>query len=205
MSIVIPVILSGGSGSRLWPKSRHHYPQQLHRLYGNHTMLQETMKRIAWLGRTHLVVCNNDQRFMVADQIQEIGVEAEIILEPVARNTAPAIVVSALKSLEMASDPIIAVFPADHLVKDLANFNKSLQSAIEVAEKGTLVTFGVVPTRPETGYGYIKAEEHEGLLRIAAFKEKPSQEKAEAYLQSGDYYWNSGMFVFSARRLIEEV
>lgn len=205
MPTVIPVILSGGSGSRLWPKSRHHYPKQLHRLYGNHTMLQETMKRIAWLGRTHLVVCNNDQRFMVADQIQEIGVEAEIILEPVARNTAPAMVVSALKSLEMASDPIIAVFPADHLVKDLANFNKSLQSAIEVAEKGTLVTFGVVPTRPETGYGYIKAEEHEGLLRIAAFKEKPSQEKAEAYLQSGDYYWNSGMFVFSARRLIEEV
>lgn len=205
MPTVIPVILSGGSGSRLWPKSRHHYPKQLHRLYGDHTMLQETMKRIAWLGAPQMVICNNDQRFMVADQVQEIGIETEIILEPVARNTAPAIVISALKCLEKEPDSIIAVFPADHLVKDLERFNESLQAAIDVAQKGKLVTFGIVPTRPETGYGYIRTTDDQGLMRIAAFVEKPNLHKAEEYLRSGDYYWNSGMFVFSARRLIEEI
>jgi len=205
MSTVIPVILSGGSGSRLWPKSRHHYPKQLHCLYGQHTMLQETMKRVAWLGESQIVICNHDQRFMVADQVQEMGISAEIILEPVARNTAPAIVIGALKSLEASPDAIIAIFPADHLVRDLEKFNASLNAAIEVAQQGKLVTFGIVPTRPETGYGYIKSVEDEGLLRVAAFVEKPNLETAEAYLRSGDYYWNSGMFVFSARRLIEEI
>jgi mannose-1-phosphate guanylyltransferase/mannose-6-phosphate isomerase len=207
MPTVIPVILSGGSGSRLWPKSRHHYPKQLHRLYGNHTMLQETLKRVEWLGGRQFVICNNDQRFMVADQVQEIGIDAEIILEPVARNTAPAIVIGALKSLEISPDAVIAVFPADHLVKDLDKFKECLTQAIEIASKEKLVTFGVVPTRPETGYGYIRAEQEnqEGLLRIAAFVEKPNLETAESYLRSGDYYWNSGMFIFSASRLIEEV
>src|SRR5690606_8876261 len=164
MSTVIPVILSGGSGSRLWPKSRHHYPKQLHCLYGQHTMLQETMKRVAWLGESQIVICNHDQRFMVADQVQEMGISAEIILEPVARNTAPAIVIGALKSLEASPDAIIAIFPADHLVRDLEKFNASLNAAIEVAQQGKLVTFGIVPTRPETGYGYIKSVEDEGLL-----------------------------------------
>ena len=205
MPTVIPVILSGGSGSRLWPKSRHHYPKQLHCLYGQHTMLQETMKRVEWLGESQIVICNHDQRFMVADQVQEIGIKADIILEPVARNTAPAIVIGALKSLEVAPDAIIAVFPADHMVRDLEKFNASLKVAIEVAKQGKLVTFGIVPTRPETGYGYIKSVEDEGLLRVAAFVEKPNLEKAEEYLRSGDYYWNSGMFVFSAQRLIEEI
>ena len=205
MPTVIPVILSGGSGSRLWPKSRHHYPKQLHCLYGQHTMLQETMKRVEWLGESQIVICNHDQRFMVADQVQEIGIKADIILEPVARNTAPAIVIGALKSLEVAPDAIIAVFPADHMVRDLEKFNASLKVAIEVAKQGKLVTFGIVPTRPETGYGYIKSVEDKGLLRVAAFVEKPNLEKAEEYLRSGDYYWNSGMFVFSAQRLIEEI
>lgn len=205
MPTVIPVILSGGSGSRLWPKSRHHYPKQLHCLYGQHTMLQETMKRVEWLGESQIVICNHDQRFMVADQVQEIGIKADIILEPVARNTAPAIVIGALKSLEVAPDAIIAVFPADHMVRDLEKFNASLEVAIEVAKQGKLVTFGIVPTRPETGYGYIKSVEDNGLLRVAAFVEKPNLEKAEEYLRSGDYYWNSGMFVFSAQRLIEEI
>lgn len=205
MPTVIPVVLSGGSGSRLWPKSRHHYPKQLHCLYGQHTMLQETMKRVEWLGESQIVICNNDQRFMVADQVQEIGLNADIILEPVARNTAPAIVIAALKSLEVAGDAIIAVFPADHLVRDLEKFNASLKDAIAVAQQGKLVTFGIVPTRPETGYGYIKSVEDNGLLRVAAFVEKPHLEKAEEYLRSGDYYWNSGMFVFSVQRLIEEI
>ncbi len=205
MSTVIPIILSGGSGSRLWPKSRHHYPKQLHCLYGQHTMLQETMKRVAWLGESQIVICNHDQRFMVADQVQDIGITADIILEPVARNTAPAIVVGALKSLEVSPDAIIAVFPADHLVRDLDKFNASLKTAIEVAQQGKLVTFGIAPTRPETGYGYIKSVEDDGLLRVSAFVEKPNLERAEEYLRSGDYYWNSGMFVFSAQRLIDEI
>jgi mannose-1-phosphate guanylyltransferase/mannose-6-phosphate isomerase len=205
MPTVIPVILSGGSGSRLWPKSRHHYPKQLHRLYGQHTMLQETMKRVEWLGQPQIVICNNDQRFMVADQVQDIGIEAEIILEPVARNTAPAIVIAALKSLEISPDAIIAVFPADHLVRDSLQFSESLRAAIDVAQQGKLVTFGVVPTRPETGYGYIKSEEEQGLLRVAAFVEKPNLEKAEEYVRSGSYYWNSGMFVFSAKSLIAQI
>ncbi len=205
MPPVIPVILSGGSGSRLWPKSRHHFPKQLHRLYGQHTMLQETMKRVEWLGQPQIVICNNDQRFMVADQVQEIGIKTEIVLEPVARNTAPAIVIGALKSLEISPDAIIAVFPADHLVRNSHQFNESLKAAIEVAQQGKLVTFGVVPTRPETGYGYIKSEEDHGLLRVSAFVEKPNLEKAEEYLSSGDYYWNSGMFVFAAKSLIEQI
>lgn len=206
MTTVVPVILSGGSGSRLWPKSRHHYPKQLHRLYGDLTMLQETMERVKHLGGHQIVICNQDQRFMVADQIQEVGISAEIILEPVARSTAPAIVVSALRALEQAKDAVIAIFPADHLVKGIDQFKRSLQQAIDVAATGKLVAFGVVPTRAETGYGYIKAVDSSSIhSHIEAFVEKPSFQVAEEYLRSGCYYWNSGMFVFSAARLVKEV
>lgn len=206
MTTVVPVILSGGSGSRLWPKSRHHYPKQLHRLYGDLTMLQETMERVKHLGGRQIIICNQDQRFMVADQVQEIGIAAEIVLEPVARSTAPAIVISALRALEQAEDAVIAIFPADHLIKGVEEFRQSLQRAIEVAATGKLVAFGVIPTRPETGYGYIKAKGAQASHSyIEAFVEKPSLEKAEQYLRSGDYYWNSGMFVFSAKRLVDEV
>ncbi len=206
MSIVIPVILSGGSGSRLWPKSRHHYPKQLHNLYGDNTMLQETLQRVACLDGAPVVICNQDQRFMVAEQMQDMGVKGEIILEPMARNTAPAIVVAALHSLAKDPEAIIAVFSADHLVKDQAEFERSLSAAIEAAKDGKLVTFGVVPTKPETGYGYIKVESSDGpAKKVEAFVEKPNLDKAQEYLDSGEYYWNSGMFVFSSQALLDEV
>ena len=206
MSTVIPVILSGGSGSRLWPKSREHYPKQLHRLYGEHTMLQHTLLRVQHLDSKPIVICNNDQRFMVAEQIQELGIEAEIILEPVARNTAPAIAVAAIKSLEVDQNAIIAVFPADHLVKGQKEFEASLALAAETAAKGKLVTFGVKPLKPETGYGYIKADfSVAGAVPVEQFVEKPDLATAKSYLQSEQYYWNSGMFVFNAALLIEEL
>lgn len=203
--MVIPVILSGGSGSRLWPKSRQHYPKQLHRFYGNKTMLQHTLWRVNHLECEPLVICNNEQRFMVAEQVQNLGISAQIILEPVARNTAAAIVISALKALEQGGDSIIAVFPADHLIKDQQAFESALNQAIKTAEAGKLVTFGVVPSHAETGYGYIKAgAEQAEAFAIEAFVEKPNKSTAEAYLASGDYFWNSGMFVFHAQTLIDE-
>ncbi len=206
MSTVIPVVLSGGSGSRLWPKSRHHYPKQLHRLYGEHTMLQHTILRVASLPGNPIVICNNEQRFMVADQVQQIGVQAEIILEPVARNTAPAIVVAALRAVKTDPDAVIAVFAADHLIKDQAVFLAALDKAIQAAAQGRLVTFGVQPTHAETGYGYIRADMgDEHSAKVQAFVEKPNAELAQEYLASGKYFWNSGMFVFSAACLLQEV
>lgn len=206
MSTVIPVILSGGSGSRLWPKSRHHYPKQLHRLYGDSTMLQETICRVNHLSGNPIVICNQDQRFMVADQLQELNIRAEIILEPVARNTAPAIVVAALRAMQLDAEAVIAVFPADHLVKDVDIFRGALDVAVIAARENKLVTFGVVPTRAESGYGYIRSKvQNQNIAPVEAFVEKPSQDVAEGYVRSGEYFWNSGMFVFSASTLIDEV
>lgn len=204
---VIPVVLSGGSGSRLWPKSRKHYPKQLHKLYGNKTMLQETVLRVHHLGENPIVICNQDQRFMVAEQLQDMGIQGDIILEPMARNTAPAIVVAALQGMQKDPEAIIAVFPADHLVKDQEEFKRALNTAIDAASQGKLVTFGVVPTKPETGYGYIKVESgsNDGVSKVAAFVEKPNLEVAQEYVSSGEYFWNSGMFVFSCKALIEEI
>lgn len=205
---VIPVVLSGGSGSRLWPKSRQHYPKQLHRLYGDKTMLQHTLHRVRHLDASPIVICSNDQRFMVAEQVRDLDIAADIILEPVARNTAPAIVIAALFALRRAEDAIVAVFPADHLIKDQAAFEAALQQAIQAAGNDRLITFGVQPTQPETGYGYIKVEQSDNsdssAKQIAAFVEKPDLETAQTYLASGDYYWNSGMFVFCARTLLQE-
>lgn len=206
MSLVVPVILSGGSGSRLWPKSREHYPKQLHKLYGDCTMIQHTLRRVSHLSGEPVVICNNDQRFMVADQVQDLGLDAQIILEPVARNTAPAIVVAALQVVQADADAIIAVFPADHLIKDHVAFEAALDAAIVAAKQSKLVTFGVLPTHPETGYGYIKSAAVDSLAaRVQAFVEKPDKELAEEYVSSGEYYWNSGMFVFSAECLLAEV
>lgn len=209
MATVIPVILSGGSGSRLWPKSRHHYPKQLHQLYGDKTMLQQTVCRVKHLNAAPIIICNNHQRFMVADQLQEIQCDSEIILEPVARNTAPAIVVAALRAMQADTNAVIAVFPADHLVNNSDVFNAALDTAVGAAEAGALVTFGVVPTKPEVGYGYIKSlgkgAAGSAAQNITAFVEKPNLSTAQTYCDSGDYFWNSGMFVFSAAQLIEEL
>ncbi len=206
MSIVIPVVLSGGSGSRLWPKSRHHYPKQLHRLYGEHTMLQHTILRLTRFDGTPIVICNDEQRFMVADQLRQIDVPAEIILEPVARNTAPAIAVAALRAQAIDPQAVIAVFAADHLIKRQAALDAALQTAIAAAQENRLVTFGIVPDRPETGYGYLKAKPVDGqAVPVQAFVEKPDRSTAEQYLQGGGYYWNSGMFVFPVGQLLQEM
>lgn len=207
MQKIIPVILSGGSGTRLWPLSRKHYPKQLLNLTGGtYTMLQETAIRVNHL-QAPIVVCNEDHRFMVAEQLKVVGDSAaSIILEPVARNTAPAITLAALNAMESDEDAIIAVFPADHVISDQAAFESSLQIAIDAAKQGDLVTFGIKPTSAETGYGYIKAQKAEGEAKpVECFVEKPDLETAQHYVASGDYFWNSGMFVFKASAYLNAV
>lgn len=203
---VVPVILSGGSGSRLWPKSRKAFPKQLHKLYGDFTMLQHTYKRVSQFDAP-IVVCNEAQRFMVADQLSEVSkLKPEILLEPLGRNTAPAIAVAALQALKRDENAVLVVLPADHQIKDVAAFHLALARAIDKAQSGKLVAFGVVPVHPETGYGYINA--HAATVEGAAidsFVEKPDLATAEKYLANGNYFWNSGMFVFAAKTFLEEL
>ena len=204
---IVPVILSGGSGSRLWPKSRHTYPKQLHRLFGNATMLQHTVNRVQHL-ETPIVVCNNDQRFMVAEQLSHVCKTApDIILEPLARNTAPAIAVAAMHALQKYPNPILVVLAADHLIKDMDAFHTALNHAVAAAEQNKLVTFGVVPTKPETGYGYVQAAQGgaEAGSSVERFVEKPNLETAQQYLAAGNFTWNSGMFVFKAQEFLNEL
>ena len=205
-SPVIPVILSGGSGTRLWPLSRKQYPKQLLNLTGGElTMLQETAKRVSHLS-TPIVVCNQDHRFMVAEQLSALSdVPPDIILEPVARNTAPAIAVAALQAMKTDEEAVIAVFPADHVIENKKTFHQALNIAISAAQQGDLVTFGINPTKPETGYGYIKVENqgNEGVMPVAGFVEKPDLDTVKAYLAGGDHYWNSGMFVFKAKAYLQ--
>ncbi len=200
--VVIPVILSGGSGTRLWPLSRKHYPKQLLNLMGGvYTMLQETAVRVCHL-QPPIVVCNEDHRFMVAEQCHSININpSAIILEPVARNTAPAIALAAFEALKQDSEAIIAIFPADHVIEDQDNFKSSIGYAIDAAVQNKLVTFGIVADKPETGYGYIKTSadnKEQEFYPVEEFVEKPDVKTAEQYLINGDYYWNSGMFVFKA-------
>ena len=204
--VVLPVILSGGSGTRLWPRSRKHYPKQLLKLSGSLSMLQETLRRVDHLAAP-MVVCNDGQRFLVAEQLHEIGCKPEaIMLEPVARNTAPAIAMAALRALQKHSDPILVVLPADHMINDQKKFQESLQRAVARAADDFLVVFGVKPDKPETGYGYIQARAHdEDGSAVSRFVEKPDASTAAEYLASGDYFWSSGMFVFKAAVLIEEL
>lgn len=204
--VVVPVILSGGSGSRLWPKSRKAFPKQLHKLYGDFTMIQHTFNRVQNF-EAPIVVCNDAQRFMVADQLAEVcPSKADIILEPQGRNTAPAIAVAALKAIKRDPSAIIVVLPADHQIKNVDAFHAALDVAVTKASEGKLVAFGVVPKHPETGYGYINStsKDAEGA-EISRFVEKPDQETAEKYLASGEYFWNSGMFVFGAQKYLDEL
>ena len=219
--MLIPLILSGGSGTRLWPLSRELYPKQLLPLVGDRTMLQETVARVAGLPdlADPIVVCNESHRFMVAEQMRELGVTVQaIILEPVGRNTAPAVAVAALIALDQArkagakagakadADPVLLVLPADHIIRDVAAFQAAVAVGRAAAEAGKLVTFGVVPDHPETGYGYIRRAAGDGpAYTVQQFVEKPDAVTAQNYVASGDYYWNSGMFMFRARAYLGEL
>ncbi|WP_414493092.1 mannose-1-phosphate guanylyltransferase/mannose-6-phosphate isomerase [Stenotrophomonas maltophilia] len=207
MSSIQPVILSGGSGTRLWPLSREAYPKQFLPLAGELTMLQATWQRVAPLAaRGPLVIANEEHRFVAAEQLQQVGAEpAAIILEPVGRNTAPAIAVAALEATRDGADALLLVLPSDHVITDEAAFRSAVQAAASAAEAGKLVTFGIVPTGPETGYGYIKAADGQGLRAVERFVEKPDLDTATGYVASGQYYWNSGMFLFKASRYLQEL
>ncbi len=204
-----PVVLSGGAGTRLWPLSRELYPKQLLPLVGAHTMLQDTVRRLSGLDVTApIVVCNEAHRFMVAEQLRSIDAPARsIVLEPVGRNTAPAIAMAALAAISSGSgDELLLVLPADHVIRDLSAFHTAVRVAAVAARAGQLVTFGVVPHAPETGYGYIqRGAALAAGWRIAGFVEKPERAVAEQFLAAGGYYWNSGMFMFSARRYLDEL
>lgn len=205
---MIPVILSGGSGTRLWPLSRKMYPKQFLSLLHDETMLQKTLLRLDGLQHAApVVVCNDEHRFIVAEQARQIGLEElSIILEPFGRNTAPAIAVAALHALSRQDDPLLLVLSADHEIADEDAFCDSVTQARSLAQDGKLVTFGIVPTQAATGYGYIRrGEAVGGGYRVDEFVEKPDADTAKAYLASGDYYWNSGMFMFRASRYLEEL
>jgi mannose-1-phosphate guanylyltransferase/mannose-6-phosphate isomerase len=210
--MIVPVILAGGSGSRLWPLSRQHYPKQLLKLFGDKTMLQQTILRLTGLPDlgAPIVVCNVEHRFMVAEQLNEIGLsDTAIILEPLARNTAPALALAALHAREVHTDSILLVLSADHMISDVEEFQRVVKVAAESAEKNHLVTFGVHPTHPETGYGYIKTHQSSGaaaeVFTVEQFVEKPDLTTAQSYLAAGCYYWNSGMFVFKTDVFLSEL
>lgn len=210
--MLLPVIMAGGTGSRLWPMSRELYPKQFLRLYGQRSMLQETVLRLDDVdAREPVVICNQEHRFLVAEQLRQINkLSHNIILEPVGRNTAPAIALAALSAIENGDDPILLVLAADHIINNKLAFHQAIKSAFKFALQGRLVTFGIVPTGPETGYGYIHRGQEETLdeqiaYQVSRFVEKPNKETAESYIASGEYYWNSGMFMFRAKKYLEEL
>lgn len=210
--MIIPVILAGGSGTRLWPLSRELYPKQLIRMYNEQTMLQNTILRLEGIESmgSPIVVCNEEHRFMTAEQLRKISVEPNsIILEPVGKNTAPAIALAALKAMEDEKDPILLVLPADHVIEKITEFHQAIQTGVEYAQKDNLITFGIIPNAPETGYGYIKKgdtlETQTGASKIERFVEKPDLSTARKYVDSGSYCWNSGMFMFKASQIIKEL
>ena len=200
------VVMAGGSGTRLWPLSRAAHPKQFLALHGEDTMLQSTFKRLAGLDiETSVTICNEEHRFFVAEQLREINQLGSIILEPIGRNTAPAIALAALLSQE-GEDPLLLVLAADHVIQDEEAFTKTVMNAIPLAEAGKLVTFGIVAHEPNTGYGYIKKGASLGPgFTVGAFVEKPSTDLAKEYLETDDYFWNSGMFLFKASRYLEEL
>lgn len=205
---LLPVILAGGSGTRLWPLSRKHYAKQYLALDGDKTMLQETVARLGNLAHLPpLLICNEDSRFLAAEQMRQMGrADASILLEPAGRNTAPAIALGAFEAIANGDDPILLVMPADHKINDSIAFVAAAQTGMGLAADGKLVTFGITPTHPETGYGYIRSGAPVlAAFEVDAFVEKPDLATAEGYLETGGYYWNSGIFMFRASRYLEEL
>lgn len=212
MSKLQPVLLSGGSGTRLWPLSREAYPKQFLALAGEDTMLQATWRRVAALADiAPIVVAGEDHRFLVAEQLRQIGAPTPaILLEPMGRNTAPAIAAAAMQAMRDGEDPLLLVLPSDHVVRDEAAFRAAVSAAMPAADAGGLLTFGIVPDTAETGFGYIEADKHAeardgGVKPVLRFAEKPDALTAQAYVDAGGYYWNSGMFLFRASRYLEEL
>lgn len=218
--MIIPVVLAGGSGTRLWPMSREFYPKQLLNLTGEHTMIQNTLLRLNDFEKMAppVIIGSEKHRFMVNQQLAEVNIRpSEIFLEPVGRNTAPAVAIAALKAMTIDPESLILVLPADHLIGDVQKFHNALRTAAHFSEQGFLVTFGIVPDRPETGYGYIRQGEPAQALfgdavndpnkayTIYEFVEKPDLQTAEHYLETGDYCWNSGMFMFKAAHVLEDL
>lgn len=208
--MIIPVILAGGSGTRLWPLSRKLHPKQVLALRGDRTLVQETVLRLRGLdAAAPVVICNDEHRFIVAEQLRDLGEHpAALILEPVARNTAPAVAVAALYALAQSPDATLLMLPADHLITDSSAFHTAVVQAVDYARDGHLVTFGIVPAAPETGYGYIMqgaAMPHGPGRKIQRFVEKPDTVTAEGYVRSGQYFWNSGMFVLRADAVLAEL
>ncbi|MFC3282279.1 mannose-1-phosphate guanylyltransferase/mannose-6-phosphate isomerase [Litchfieldella rifensis] len=205
--MLTPVILAGGIGMRLWPLSRRHYPKQFLPLAGETSLLQQTLARLEGLATASpVVVAHQDHRFLVAEQLRQQDFEdATLLLEPEGRDTAPAIAVAALAASAQGDDPVLLVLPSDHLIDDRMAFQASVGRAMALAERGWLVTFGVTPTHAETGYGYLQRGApvgDEGGYRVRRFVEKPDRETAQTYLDSGEFLWNSGMFVFRASRYL---
>ncbi|MBT4731234.1 mannose-1-phosphate guanylyltransferase/mannose-6-phosphate isomerase [Candidatus Woesearchaeota archaeon] len=206
--MITPVILSGGSGTRLWPLSRKLHPKQFINLVNDTTLFQDTILRLPTNVADPLVICNEEHRFLAAEQLRQIDRESNgIILEPIGKNTAPAIALAALKFINNGKDPLLLVLSADHLIQNIDAFHKSIEVAEKLAENNKLVTFGIVPDKAETGYGYIKADidNTADYYNIQSFTEKPNQEDAQKYLDSGNYLWNSGMFMFKASIYLQEL
>lgn len=210
--MIIPVILAGGSGTRLWPLSRELYPKQLISLVDNDTMLQNTIKRLDGVEKkgAPIIICNEDHRFMVAEQIRQIGVmNPMIMLEPMGKNTAPAVAVAAIQAFYSDPEAILLIMPADHYIENTEAFVATVNKAATMASGSIMMTFGIVPESPETGYGYIKAsksyDDDKGAFCIEKFVEKPDLATAKKYVESGEYYWNSGMFMFRAATYLEEL
>lgn len=213
--MIFPVVLAGGSGTRLWPLSRQLFPKQLMNLVNEDTMLQNTILRLHDYPDVvdPIVICNEAHRFMIAEQIRQMDIgQASIILEPFGRNTAPAVAIAALQAMAIHDDPVLVVLPADHHIDDVPVFQHAIRMGENLSREGKLITFGIVPNAPETGYGYIRKGEPLkpetagiGPVTIREFVEKPDRQTAEAYLASGNYCWNSGIFMFQASTVLAEL
>lgn len=206
--MIYPVVMAGGSGTRLWPMSRELYPKQFLSLVGERTLLQDTLTRLSGLETAApILICNEEHRFLAAEQLRQIDLlDHNIILEPIGRNTAPAIALAAQTALLRDKDALLLVLAADHSITNACAFQQAVNAAQPFAEQGELLTFGIVPTHAETGYGYIRRGQQQGeAFAVAQFVEKPDTSSAESYIVSGEYYWNSGMFLFRADRYLQEL